>query len=273
MRALVLTASSGAAVRNETGIHRPDGSHTYATFEERLGRLTLNCHLRLEDHPDATSLSAALIKEIAKEAKRIAWGQHELTSDELLERLADANRRWKEYLGDIDMRSPFSLLQTAYQVLLALSNNLGRPEQLHLLALSLIGLAYRGIRNTKRCPLCFRWAIPGHVHCHEHTRSRHDESVKQRDANRQQAKRLLTRTPSSLISVSRLPTRITSKRLPIVLGRILWNLLHHRRRQDPARHRAISESQSSASRTRRFQIRPKPHPCLGPATESPHRSL
>lgn len=67
--------------------------------------------------------------------------------------------------------TPFDALRSAYSAL-----RLGRAARtvrlVELYCLAWIGIAAQGILKMRHCELCFRWAIPGHDHCYEHSQSK-----------------------------------------------------------------------------------------------------
>jgi hypothetical protein len=223
---LVHAAESGAALRRQVLTHSPDGVPSHQTFDERLASLPIRLELNVRAYPEKSDLVAAMIGVLRVEASKFKWDRNPLTPSNLVHQLAllPKTKWWEGVKDPANLDSPVTLLRTAYAAFQALSGRLGLPGQGLLMALALIGIAERGLRKMHRCGICFRWAIPGQTHCHEHSQSTAaDGPLRERDARRQQAARLKRRTPKLRNSFGLAP-RIAPSRVAIVVGRVLWNL-------------------------------------------------
>ena len=72
---------------------------------------------------------------------------------------------------DFDPTTPISALRSARGLLTHCRRIKKSPITVSLLALAWIGLSVRGLLKMHFCELCFRWAIPGLLHCYEHSQS------------------------------------------------------------------------------------------------------
>lgn len=123
---------------------------------------------------------------------------------------------------EFSIATPFDALRSAYAVLKK-SRSAKAVRAADLFCLMWIGIATRAIIKMHHCELCFRWAIPGHALCYEHSQSKeaHGSSREKSFRYRQGAK----------IAVGyRYPIRpmpahvlISIKRLPLTIARVLWH--------------------------------------------------
>lgn len=150
-----------------------------------------------------------------------------VTGVSLLRRVAESGggRGGATRLQRIDLNTPFTAIRTAYMVLETLESQTGPPEVKHLTAIALIGIAVRAIALMAPCELCFRWAIPGYRHCHEHTRSNLGfGTASERAVRQRKAVRNMTEFRTEVGRLALKSTEISAQDLPLILGRLLWNL-------------------------------------------------
>lgn len=122
---------------------------------------------------------------------------------------------------EFSVTTPFDALRSAYSGL-----RQGRSAKairtIELYCLAWISVAAHGILRMRHCELCFRWAIPGHDHCYEHSQSKEAPGT-------QQEKSLRYRNAAKIAVTYRYPPRpvpkhstISVRRLPQVMARLIW---------------------------------------------------
>ncbi len=195
-----------------------------ATFDQRLAEMPTR--LRIRKFPAAASaqeVAKALIAELRAQAQLTIKLDGPLKPSSFYATLEHARQLWRGFVKvPLNTETPFALLRSAYMALRAAFNRVGPPTDIHIMALAMIAVAWRGIRRTCPCKVCFRWAVPGHMLCHEHSRSSVGRGTPQeRDLRRKQAQRLRF---DSLLGPARRPRGVPSERMPFVVGRLLWNL-------------------------------------------------
>lgn len=224
VRVLVHAAESGFALRRAAPVRWADGEAGTATFDARVAQMLT----RLRVPKDS---AAAPAQEVAKVLIAEVRGQAQLTI-KLKEQLKPANfdatleqarRLWRGFAKvPLNTETPFALLRSAYTVLRVAFDRTGRPTDVHIMALAMIAVAWRGIRRTRPCRVCFRWAVPGHMFCHDHSRSSSGRGTpRERDLRQKQAHRL---RHSSRAGLAMRSGGITLERMPFVVARVLWNL-------------------------------------------------
>jgi len=222
VRVLVDAAQAGFALRRKAPVRWPDGRAGPATFDERLAEMPTRLRItKIQAAASAQEISKALISELRAQA------QLTIELDELLKpanfstTLSRVRRLWRSSVElSLNTETPFELLRSAYLVLCAAFNRVGRPTDTHLMALVMIGIAWRGIRRTRPCKVCFRWAAPGQPFCLEHSRSKVGRGTsRERDRRQKEAQRL-----GSWAGATKRPTGIPLARMPFVVARLLWNL-------------------------------------------------
>lgn len=224
VRVLVAAAESGFALRRTAPVRWPNGQAGTSTFDERLAEMLTR--LRIRKFPAAASaqeVAKALIAELRAQAQLTIKLDGQLKPSSFYATLEHARQLWRGYVKvPLNIETPFALLRSAYMALRAAFNRVGPPTDIHIMALAMIAVAWRGIRQTCPCVVCFRWAVPGHMLCHEHSRSSAGRGTpRERDVRQKQAHRLRY---SSRAGVAKRPRGITLERMPFVVGRLLWNL-------------------------------------------------
>lgn len=123
----------------------------------------------------------------------------------------------------LELSTPVELLQSVHLVLEANQNEIG-VRRSEIFAITLLGLAKRGLSDMKCCALCFRWAIPGMPHCYEHTQSKMvGGDRRERLARYQLANRAAGAYAHAMQRSQGRLDRVDPSRLPTLIGRILWN--------------------------------------------------
>lgn len=122
---------------------------------------------------------------------------------------------------EFSVATPFDALRSAYSGL-----RQGRSAKairtIELYCLAWISVAAHGILRMRHCELCFRWAIPGHDHCYEHSQSKEAPGTPQEKSHRY-------RNAVKIAVTYRYPPRpvprhstISVRRLPQVMARLIW---------------------------------------------------
>lgn len=117
--------------------------------------------------------------------------------------------------------TPFDALKSAYKVLRqGRAAKSVRPIDLYCLAW--ISIAAHGILRMRHCDVCFRWAIPGHLHCYEHSQSKEAPGTSQEKSRRY-------RTAAKIAVTFHHPPRslpkhsiMCARRLPQIMARLIW---------------------------------------------------
>ena len=118
--------------------------------------------------------------------------------------------------------TPHLALQAAYHSMAANQNELVVVPS-DVKALSLFGLASHALVKMRRCHLCFRWALPGHQYCGQHTLSAEvGGSPNERQARYQSGQRARSHFEKLLREVPGRFGRITSEVRGFVVARLLW---------------------------------------------------
>lgn len=117
--------------------------------------------------------------------------------------------------------TPFDALQSAYKGLRqGRAAKTIRPIDLYCLAW--ISIAAHGILRMRHCDVCFRWAIPGHGHCYEHSQSQEAPGTSQEKSRRYRSAAKIAVTfhhpPRPLPKHSLMSVR----RLPRIMARLIW---------------------------------------------------
>lgn len=123
---------------------------------------------------------------------------------------------------EFSVTTPFDALRSAYSGLRqGKSAKVIRTIELYCLAW--ISIAAHGILRMRHCELCFRWAIPGHDHCYEHSQSKEAPGTPQEKSHRY-------RNAAKIAVTYRYPPRpvprhstISLRRLPQVMARLIWH--------------------------------------------------
>lgn len=240
---LVLAAESGASLRRTTRGHLQDGRVFYPTFDTRVASLPARLGIDVKSVPTTRQLVNAMIAALRDEANKLTWDLTKVTSSSFAHQLAQAHRWWRGVAKPVDLSTPVTLMRTAFAALEKLSEHLGTPGQSQLMALALIGMAERGLQKMHRCEICFRWSIPGQPFCHEHSRSATTNgALRERDVRRQIDKRFRKRNSTITVGHGLAPC-IYPSRMPIVVGRILWDL----RTLDETKSRKVIQRDVKAS--------------------------
>ena len=222
VRVLVNAAQAGLALRRKAPVRWPDGRAGTATFDERLAQMLTRLRVtKASAAAPAQEVSRTLISELREQAQLTIRLDEHLRPASFHAPLERARRLWRDSVRlPLNTETPFDLLRSAYLVLRAAFNRVGRPTDTHLMALAMVGIAWRGIRRTRPCKVCFRWALPGQTFCLEHSRSKAGRGTPRERARRQkQAQRL-----GSWTGVVKRPKGIPPARMPFVVARLLWNL-------------------------------------------------
>lgn len=118
--------------------------------------------------------------------------------------------------------TPFDALRSAYKVLRQ-GRSAKSVRTVELYGLAWISIAAHAILKMRHCDLCFRWAIPGHGHCYEHSQSKEAPGTPQE-------KSLRYRNAVKIAVTYRYPPRPTPKhstmsikRLPQLIARLIWH--------------------------------------------------
>lgn len=122
---------------------------------------------------------------------------------------------------EFSVTTPFDALRSAYSGL-----RQGRSAKairtIELYCLAWISIAAHGILRMRHCELCFRWAIPGHDHCYEHSQSKEAPGTPQEKSHRY-------RNAAKIAVTYRYPPRhvprhstISVRRLPQIMARLIW---------------------------------------------------
>lgn len=122
---------------------------------------------------------------------------------------------------EFSVTTPFDALQSAYKGLRQ-GKSAKTIRTVELYCLAWIGIAAHGILKMRHCELCFRWAIPGHEHCYEHSQSKEAPGTPQE-------KSLRYRNAAKIAVTYRYPPRpvprhstISVRRLPQMVARLIW---------------------------------------------------
>ena len=122
---------------------------------------------------------------------------------------------------EFSVTTPFDALRSAYSGL-----RQGRSAKairtIELYCLAWISIAAHGILRMRHCELCFRWAIPGHDHCYEHSQSKEAPGTPQEKSHRyRNAAKVAVTYCYPPRPVPRHST-ISVRRLPQVMARLIW---------------------------------------------------
>ena len=123
---------------------------------------------------------------------------------------------------EFSVATPFDALRSCYRAL-----RQGRYAKsvrtIELYCLAWISIAAHGILRMRHCELCFRWAIPGHDHCYEHSQSKEAPGTPQE-------KSLRYRNAAKIAVTYRYPPRpvpqhstMSVRRLPQIMARLIWS--------------------------------------------------
>lgn len=123
---------------------------------------------------------------------------------------------------EFSVSTPFDALRSAYRALhQRRSAKTVRTVELYYLAW--ISVAAHAILKMRHCDLCFRWAIPGHGHCYEHSQSKEALGSSQEKSRRY-------RNAVKIAVTYRYPPRpvpkhstMSAKRLPQIMARLIWH--------------------------------------------------
>lgn len=122
---------------------------------------------------------------------------------------------------DFSVATPFDALRSAYKGLRQ-GKFAKSIRTVELYCLAWICIAAHGILKMRHCELCFRWAIPGHKHCYEHSQSKEASGSPQE-------KSLRYRNAAKISVTYRYPPRpvprhskISASRLPQIIARVIW---------------------------------------------------
>lgn len=122
---------------------------------------------------------------------------------------------------EFSVTTPFDALRSAYKGLRQ-GKSAKTIRRVELYCLAWISIAEQGILKMRHCELCFRWAIPGHEHCYEHSQSKEAPGTPQE-------KSLRYRNAAKISVTYRYPPRpaprhstISVRRLPQIIARVIW---------------------------------------------------
>lgn len=135
---------------------------------------------------------------------------------------ADGEVKEMGLMEGFDISTPFTALKSAYEVLVRLRDTAQCLEGIEIVALIWFGLASAALLNMRRCALCFRWAMPGHRFCGEHSQS--GESADPIEVKRLRYLHGVRVSNSPFYRPSRSPKTLAIKadRLPRIISRVLW---------------------------------------------------
>lgn len=147
--------------------------------------------------------------------------------------------------------SPFWLIQAAYTVLKG-NRETVRPQGSDVDAMLCLGLAGRALLEMKACEFCFRWAVPGHSHCVEHSLSKVvGGTAQQRQSRYAAGRRVAGQYYSTFHQVPSRLNRITRAERPFLIARLLWGVsLPDEERTLRATERALVQRSEAAARGR-----------------------
>jgi hypothetical protein len=224
---LVRAAEGGGAHRRKVPILLPDRRRLHLSFQERICRLIDRYGLggsgsSILKQP-ASQIAHALVAKMRIEGGGVLALSDGVTPARLKLLVAELSNAWSRGRRrvDADWQTPFSTLADAYLAAYRQDMGTDKNDPWCLVALA---LACRGIKDMRRCELCFRWAVPGMRFCGEHTQSsvgRGDPRA--RGARYRRAKRMLTSFESSIRRM-KLPAVVSAVRLPRIVGRVLWDI-------------------------------------------------
>lgn len=227
IRALVAAAGSGGPGRRVQQAWSPLTHQVAKTsFEDRLCSLARRCRV---DSPGwkklpNIQLAGAIRRSQVRELRGHPWSMaiNAVSVDKFVSAAAELFDKLKVPVR-LELSTPVELLQSVHLVLQANQNEIG-VRRSEVFAITLLGLAKRGLSDMNRCALCFRWAIPGMPHCYEHTQS---EMVggdrRERLARYQRANRASGAYAQAMQRSRGRLDRVDPSRLPTLIGRILWN--------------------------------------------------
>ncbi len=224
VRVLVHAAESGFALRRTAPVRWADGEGDTASFDERVAQMLTR--LRVPKIPAAVpaqEVAKTLIAEVRAQAQLTIKLDEQLKPASFYATLEQARQLWRGFAKvPLNTETPFALLRSAYTGLRVAFDRTGRPTDVHIMALAMIAVAWRGIRRIRPCRVCFRWAVPGHMFCHDHSRSSTGRGTpRERDRRQKRAHRL---RQSSRAGLAKRSGGITLERMPFVVARVLWNL-------------------------------------------------
>lgn len=160
---------------------------------------------------------------LASKARNDIWAHQETLSVSIGEFFNETRNELSRAFPTISfsVTTPFDALQSAYMGL-----RQGRAAKsvraTELYCLAWISIAAHGLLSMRHCDVCFRWAIPGHGHCHEHSQS-------QEAPGTSQEKSLRYRTASKIAVTFHHPPRplpkhsiMCAQRLPQIMARLIW---------------------------------------------------
>lgn len=144
--------------------------------------------------------------------------------------------------------SPLWLIQAAYAVLKGNKDRL-HPQVSDVHAMLCLGLAGRALLDMKACEFCFRWAVPGHRHCLEHSLSKVVGGTDQQRQSRYAAgQRVAGQYHSTFYQVPGRLNRITRAERPFLIARLLWGVsLPDEDRTLRATERALAQRSRAAA--------------------------
>lgn len=123
---------------------------------------------------------------------------------------------------EFSVATPFDALRSAYRALRQ-GRSAKTVRAIELYCLAWIGIAAQEILKMRHCDLCFRWAIPGHDHCYEHSQSKEAPGTPQE-------KSLRYRNAVKIAATYREPPRpvprhstMSVRRLPQIMARLIWH--------------------------------------------------
>lgn len=123
---------------------------------------------------------------------------------------------------EFSVSTPFDALRSAYSALRQ-RRSAKTVRTVELYCLAWISIAAHAILKMRHCELCFRWAIPGHVHCYEHSQSKEapgtsqEKSLRYRNAVKIAVTYLYPPRPVPKHST------MSAKRLPQIMARLIWH--------------------------------------------------
>jgi hypothetical protein len=224
---LVRAAEGSGAYRRRAPALLPDGRRLYLSFQERICRLVERYDLggrasSVLEQP-ASQIAHAVVAKMRTRVGAMLALSDAVTPSQLKLLVAELSGAWDRGRRRVhtDWRTPFSTLEAAY--LAAYRQDMGTDVNDPWCFVA-FGLACRGIRELRRCELCFRWAVPGIRFCAEHTQSVVGRGEpRARGSRYRRARRMLQRFEGSVRRM-KLPAAISAARLPRIVGRVLWDI-------------------------------------------------
>ena len=171
-----------------------------------------------------TRVAAQIGEVLAAKVREANLARNEHGSVAIKELLGDTHHELARKFPSIEfsVATPYQALRSAYRALRQ-GRSASTVRVVELLCLAWIGLAAQAILSMRHCALCFRWAVPGHEHCYEHSQSKEAPGTSQEKSRRY-------RNAAKIAVTYRYPPRalprhstISVKRLPQIVARLIWH--------------------------------------------------